>query len=74
MDLRTRISVVLSKRLVVVFSALVSAAYVITNARFKDSDFTPYTHVLVSPDDFVSTPILEGLLMFDFLLLPLDSC
>ena len=49
MDLRTRISVVLSKRLVVVFSALVSAAYVWSYARFVASDFTPYTHGLVSP-------------------------
>ena len=34
MDLRTCISVVLSKRLVVVFSALVSAVYVITGLTY----------------------------------------
>ena len=49
MDLRTRISVVLSKRLVVVFSALVS------HARFVDSNFTLYTHVLVAPEGIVFT-------------------
>ena len=51
MDLRTRISTFLSKHLVVVFSALVFAVYVITGFRQVDSDFTTHTQVLVSPDD-----------------------